>query len=456
MSMDLDIKNYSIRDLENFFKIEPDSYTPSDIELKEYEIRETLLSSGHVDKKLKRDLIEFLKQAKRWLLYTKFGNTAAEPLPSNDSKSGSTQDQIEYQPPPSGIPKNHRLDPIDIPPTDLPAFSRVDDEISKRAIREYNYTYPSEFYQGILNPLNKRVITKCVSVDTRFRNNYQTTNPTDFVITLPSKLHKVVSMQLAALEFPISFYKISSSYGNNFLYLYANTQYYIGGPIEQYEIIVTVPDGNYSSFDLLDKINSTLRPVDASGNMLEPDNVFSYIQLSLDVNDNRSGTAKVTIEATGEKASTINSIGLDFRKDINGKDDLENFTTKIGWNLGFSQEKYFGKTSYTGETTIDMNIMRYIYLAVDDFQRSVNKVFFSTFHEQSIDQNTLARISLEADNFEVIMENNYNLVTVPREYYGPVDISKLRVQLFDDHGRPLNINNANYSFALNFKMLYDM
>ena len=456
MSMDLDIKNYSIRDLENFFKIEPDSYTPSDIELKEYEIRETLLSSGHVDKKLKRDLIEFLKQAKRWLLYTKFGNTAAEPLPSNDSKSGNTQDQIEYQPPPSGIPKNHRLDPIDIPPTDLPAFSRVDDEISKRAIREYNYTYPSEFYQGILNPLNKRVITKCVSVDTRFRNNYQTTNPTDFVITLPSKLHKVVSMQLAALEFPISFYKISAAYGNNFLYLYANTQYYIGGPIEQYEIIVTVPDGNYSSFDLLDKINSTLRPVDASGNMLEPDNVFSYIQLSLDVNDNRSGTAKVTIEATGEKASTINSIGLDFRKDINGKDDLENFTTKIGWNLGFSQEKYFGKTSYTGETTIDMNIMRYIYLAVDDFQRSVNKVFFSTFHEQSVDQNTLARISLEADNFEVIMENNYNLVTVPREYYGPVDISKLRVQLFDDHGRPLNINNANYSFALNFKMLYDM
>ena len=47
------------------------------------------------------------------------------------------QDQIEYQKPPSGIPKNHRLDPIDIPSTDLPAYSRVDDEISKRAIREY-------------------------------------------------------------------------------------------------------------------------------------------------------------------------------------------------------------------------------------------------------------------------------------------------------------------------------
>lgn len=456
MSMDLDIKNYSIRDLERFFRIESDEYTPSDVELKEYEIREILLSSGHVDKKLQRDLIEFLKQAKRWLLYTKFGNSASDPLPSNSSNKGNSSEQIEYQQPPTGIPKNHRLDPIDIPTTDLPAYSRVDDEISKRAVREYNYTYPSEFYQGILNPLNKRVITKCVSVDTRFRDNYQTTDPTDFVITLPSKLHKVVSLQLAALEFPISFYKISAGYGNNFLYLYVNTQYYIGGPIEQYEMIVTIPDGNYSSFDLLDRINTTLRPLDASGAMLEPDNIFSYVQLSLDINDNRSGTAKVTIEASGEQASAINSIGLDFKKNIHGRDDLENFTTKIGWNLGFSQEKYFGRTSYTGETTIDMNIMRYIYLSIDDFQRSVSKLFFSTFHEQSVDQNTLARISLEADNFEVIMENNYNLVTVPREYYGPVDIQKLRVRLFDDHGRPLNINNANYSFALNFKMLYDM
>lgn len=454
--MDLDINNYSIRDLETFFKLEPDTYTPSEVELREYQIRETLLSSGHVDKKLKRDLIEFLKQAKRWLLYTKFGNSATDPLPSNEYNKSSSTEQIEYQQPPTLIPKEHRLDPVDIPSSELPVYSRVDDEITKRGVREYNYTYPGEFYQGVLNPLNKRVITKCVSVDTRFRSNYQTTDSTDFFITLPSKLHKVVSMQLGALEFPISFYKISGAYGNNFLYLYVNTQYYIGGPIEQYEMVVTVPDGNYSAFDLIDNVNSTLRPVDASGNMLEPDNIFSYVQLSLDVNDNRSGTAKVTIESSGVQASAINSIGLDFKKSITGQDDLESLTTKIGWNFGFTQEKYFGSTGYTGETTIDMNIMRYIYLSIDDFQRSVNKVFVSSYDEQCVDQNTLARIALGADNFEVIMENNYNLVTVPREYYGPVDIQKLRVQLFDDHGRPLKINNSNYSFALNFKMLYDM
>jgi hypothetical protein len=32
----------------------------------------------------------------------------------------------------------------------------------------------------------------------------------------------------------------------------------------------------------------------------------------------------------------------------------------------------------------------------------------------------------------------------------------LHIQVFDDHGRPLDINNANFSFVLTFKMLYDL
>jgi hypothetical protein len=38
----------------------------------------------------------------------------------------------------------------------------------------------------------------------------------------------------------------------------------------------------------------------------------------------------------------------------------------------------------------------------------------------------------------------------------PVDIQKLRIRIYDDHGRILNMNNSNYSFCLDFKMLYDL
>ena len=60
-NLDLDIHNYNLRDLERFFKLKPNTkYTASDIELKSYQIREQLLNSGHINKRFKRDLIEFL------------------------------------------------------------------------------------------------------------------------------------------------------------------------------------------------------------------------------------------------------------------------------------------------------------------------------------------------------------------------------------------------------------
>ena len=94
--LDLDINNYNINDLERFFQIKPNTkYTESDIELKEYNIREKLLSSGHINKRFKRDLIEFLELAKNWLIFVKCrkGNFTA----------------------PTTIPDNYKLDKLDTP-----------------------------------------------------------------------------------------------------------------------------------------------------------------------------------------------------------------------------------------------------------------------------------------------------------------------------------------------------
>jgi hemoglobin len=42
------------------------------------------------------------------------------------------------------------------------------------------------------------------------------------------------------------------------------------------------------------------------------------------------------------------------------------------------------------------------------------------------------------------------------EHFQDIDIQRLRVRLYDDHGRILNFNNSNYSFVLLFKMVYDL
>ena len=85
-NLDLDIGNYTIKDIEKFFRFKPRSkYTAADIELREYEIREQLLNSGHINKRFKRDLIEFLSLAKDWLIYVKCKPNEKQPttIPKN-------------------------------------------------------------------------------------------------------------------------------------------------------------------------------------------------------------------------------------------------------------------------------------------------------------------------------------------------------------------------------------
>ncbi len=378
-------------------------------------------------REFKKDLIDFLAKAKH-LLYGK----------KTEPSDSSSRTHSEYK--------------------ELSVMSRAENELIKREDRNFIYSQTSEYFPGQLNPLSTRTITKYVSIDTRFRDNYATTNASDFVIQLPSKLNKVVSMQLSSIEFPITYYSISAKYGNNFLYVYADTQYYDGGPIAQFEKVVIIPDGNYAATDLLAKINGLLAPLDASGNLIDTTSVFSYIKLTIDINDNSSGSGKVTIGPNSMYLSSniVNSIGLDFTKSIKCCADDSDITTKIGWNLGFNKPKYFGSNLYTSDTVADMSIMRYVYLGIDDYQRSGNSLFFNAFHDKHIGENVLARIAMQSNSFAVLMANNLGLVTEPRKYFGPADIQRLRIQIFDDHGRPLDINNANYSFVLTFKMIYDL
>jgi hypothetical protein len=431
-NLDLDINNYSINDIEKFFQLKTNvKYTASDIELKEYNIREQLLSSGHINKRFKKQLIDFLERGRKWLISVK----------------------CDAPKPPTTVPANYKLDKIDAPLlNDVPSRK---DELIERPQTQFVYANTSQYFPGKLNQLDTRVITKSLNIDTRFRDNLYSTHSSDITFQLPIKFNKVVSMQLSSLELPVSFYSISSFYGNNFMYM--NVAYNdTSGNMLVSDKVVIVPDGNYNSGDLLDKINKLLAPVDSNGSLVNPNDIFSYIQFTLDITNSGSGTGKVTIQPTGANASRITNIIMDFTRDINGEVDNVEVSTKLGWNLGFIRRRYNGAVTYVADAIIDPASLRYIYLAVDDFCNSSHNHFVNVFNDSIMNPNILARISIKGSYFSLLMENDYNIVTEPRTYFGPVDIQRLRVRLFDDRGRLLNMNNANYSFCLDFKMLYDL
>ena len=433
--LDLDINNYTIKDLERFFQIAPNKkYSAADIELKEAQLKEVLLSTGHIDKKFKRDLMAFLDTAKDWLITVKCKNETKNPTSFHN------------------VPKLEKYPNV---PASREAMPRME-ELMERPETPYVNTFSSEYFPGIMNPLKTRVITKCLNIDTRFRDNITLTSSSDFLVNLPIRLQKVVSMQITAIEIPVSFYGISAKYGNNYFNISATQQLTDEADIFEESKVIIVPDGNYNATDLIDTINTLISGTNADGSSLDPNSLFNYVILRLDVSQTGSGTAKVFIETTGNLAYTIKTIDVDFSLDINGNPDKTPVTSKIGMNLGFLKRKYLGATQYESETLVEPATVRYIYLAIDDFNNNVNNHFISAFNSSILSPNILARISIKGSYFSLMMESDLNTTSEPRKYFGPVDIQKMHIQVYDDHGRILDMNNSNFSFCLIFKMLYDL
>jgi hypothetical protein len=419
---DLTIENYTLRDVERFFNLKSNQqYQRKDIEEKEYRIREQLLKSGHVDKRLKGELIEFLEKAKKWLI----------------------EERTIVEPPGTVIPKSHQWDSLDYPKL-APVVARQE-EINVRQETKFIYTQPSTHFSGIINPLDKRVITKCLAIDTKFRNNYANSISTDFNLQLPDRFTKVVSMQLTAIEIPRSYYNIASVYGNNYFFMAVGTE--IDPDFTETNIFV-IPDGYYTSQALVDMINLLLT---------QKGGLFLNVKFSLDVFSDGSGTNKVSID-TDFISRPILFVDFDFSKDINGNADSTPLFQKLGWMLGFLQPSYSSCIIYTAESTILTETLSYIYLAIDDYNNNVNNGFVSAFTDSIMNKNILARISVNSCGKmgETIIKEDSNIITQPREYFGPVDIQKMQIRLYDGFGRILYLNGRDFSFCLILKILYDL
>jgi hypothetical protein len=171
---------------------------------------------------------------------------------------------------------------------------------------------------------------------------------------------------------------------------------------------------------------------------------------NIDASGNDSGKLFIT--------STLNDyITLDFQSDIHGQLDITNpLPFKLGWLLGYRKGFYHGYSEYEGEAIVDLAGQKYVYLVVDDYNNNVNTNFYSAFNSSILNKNILARISFQLNPFGNLVQNKLSLITTPRQYFGPVNIQKLNVQLLDEYGRVLDMNNMDFSFCLTFNVIYDL
>lgn len=425
MSFNLDINTYSPSDLEEILGLLP-PFTKQDITQKASQLTKNIESDSSIAPDLKKNTVDFIKKVEDKLF------TVLDTVPS------------VIRVPVKQIPATDSAYRLNYAPVDLVGG---DHDLIVRQGVPFSISYPGEYHTGVLNPLEKRTIRKILNIDTRFRENYTQTTATNCALNLPLQL-TILNMQLTSIEIPRSYYVISRQYGNNFFSITAGNE----------KIIYTVPDGNYSNPDLVDYLNNY---ADNNGYTSSTNPLLYYITFNVNIiGQSGSGSGQFVIGINPSYGGSIFQFTVNFNEDINGNiDNTTPIIMKFGWLLGFREGIYVNNSTYVSEGVIDLFGPRYLFLAIDDYTKSVNNGFYSAFHDTFLNKNILARLSVRnrsSDNFYIENWEGMNALTYPRQYFGPINLYKLGIQLLNEYGVPLDLNNMDFSFCLSFECAYNV
>lgn len=414
MNFDLNIENYTRDELIEMFEL-PINFDRNILDTKENNLKNSIMTNTEINKKTIEKTLNFIVKAKNIIL------------------NGNNQNQ-------NITPFQKKIEDFYNSSYELKT-SKLDDPqehmVQIRPDKPYLSSYPSEFFPGIINPLKKRTIKKNLNIDSRFRENYFTSSSTNYNVNLPINMNEVVQMQLASIELPTTYYAVSKQYGNNFFSIQAN---------DLTSQVINIPDGNYDQNTIMQAINNQLSFLSAP---------YNQILFSINLVNGITGSAQTMVGFTDLSGNT--SLELNFQADKYGVDDRGTpLPLKFGWILGFRNGIYTNNLNYVSEGVVDITGSKYLFLVVDDYKNNVNNNFFSAFNASVLNKNILARITLQANTFNILQQNNLSVITTPREYFGPVDIQILNIQLLDEYGRIVDLNNMDFSFCLTLTTGYDL
>lgn len=412
MNFDLNIDNYTRDELIQMFEL-PSNFDRNIVEMKETQMKESIFKNKEIQKETQNKTINFLVKAKSIIL------NEPQKLDTSIVDNLKTLYNTDYT-----------LKPIKLEDTN-------EHMLQIRPPKPYVSSSPGEFFEGIVNPIKKRTVKQNLNIDTRFRDNYFTSPATNFNFNLPTNFNNVLQMQLAAIELPTTYYAVSKQYGNNFFYITVDASA---------AIVITIPSGNYTPDTITTIINKQLTLAGAP---------YNKVNFAVNLTGNTTGSGQTMVGFTDDP-NNHTKLELNFQADIMGIADRNTpLPLKFGWLLGFRNGIYENSLNYVSEGIVDLFGPKYFFLVIDDHNNNVNNCFFSAFNSSVLNKNILARISLQPNKFTVIEQSNLNVFTTPREYFGPVNIQIINIQLLDEYGRIVDLNNMDYSINLIFTMAYD-
>jgi len=391
-SIDLDINNYSISDLEHFLQLQNIAdYGDNDIEQKITFVRNNFIEKV-ADRGFQNRLLLFLDEAKRLLIQNLKTNRIMAVGDSHYVINKSTET--------SASSVTNFIQPVN--------------------------SFPTETAPGILNGLRRRTNFVSLAINTIFRDS-KSGSSTDCFFVLSYPLKNVVSMRLLSLELPGGIYLLSNANLSNRLYIVEKNS----NDSIVTEGLVVVPEGCYNAVNLAMALQNAINAQLGSTEFI----------VSIDPITNRTTITHST-----------NIFDINFLTP-----ETNHFLNKnLGWILGYRKSCYLGSSSYLSESLFNGVSLDYLFFVLDDYNLSRSSNLIALFNDSFIDKNILAKIPYSNANFQVLFEGKEDVISPRRQYFGPVDIRKLGLQLLDKFGQIIHLNNMDYSFTLEIEMAYDI
>jgi hypothetical protein len=321
------------------------------------------------------------------------------------------------------------------------------------------YSNPSIAFDGVINPLERRINSSILSIDTVFRENYKLTNSNKSLFLLKNPLYNVISMKLVSLELPRMWDIISEENGNNIMII---ELYNMPNYSDSIQTII-IPNGHYTNAELVNCLNNLFNN---TGNGLE------YLTVLVD-----SKTSKLIICTKNPQVGVSPTIFISgdpyYSPNFYYVLDFTGISAGLGKYLGFNDIKYrvdinnkkldlinyiipvellgYVEGSYSCGIIFD----NYIFVNINDFNKNFNSNGVIGQTDNSlVGNNILGRIALNTFPDTLLINNNSDYLLKKRDYYGPVRIRQLEISLINKYGKLINLLNNDYSLTLEFEILY--
>ena len=332
-----------------------------------------------------------------------------------------------------------------------------------------------------MNTQQVRTKKLSVSIDSLFRQNYYTTEGSNFLYTLPSPIKNVIKMSITALEIPHFWYQYNNKTKSNeftitvFNYKITDPTNSSNPPIDvpSTTYVITMPDGNYMNVDMVNFLMNYFTNVGEG---------LAYMFVEIDVNSGttvfraRHPTDSRVLPSPFDPTNPYYSPTFYFTLDFRVQSDPERPIYKnFGWSMGFNKPFYtiMAHNTYStrftnlskaevvynafveSEMGFGSSFHNYIFLDIDDFNKgfSNDNIISCLPDSYLVGNNIIARITITSGSNSINLSSAADAILKSREYYGPVTISQLNIRLLDRYGDVIDINRNDMSFLIEFTIL---